>query len=90
MLVSKNAGNLRHLMQNTNESQWNIGCVGFQTQNSCVGHVNFMSFGSILFALGSQGKHSFQWKMGLSFNYNSRVMFGYSFERGSVLKTNII
>ena len=32
MLVSKNAKNLRHPMQNPNASQWNIGCVGFQMQ----------------------------------------------------------
>ena len=26
--------------RNPNASQWNIGCVGSQTQNSCVGHVH--------------------------------------------------
>ena len=52
-------------MQNPNASQWNIGCVGFETQNYCVGHVHFMLFVSISFALGSQRKRSFQWNMGL-------------------------
>ena len=33
-----------HPMQNPNTSQWNIGCVGYQTQNFCVGHVHFMFF----------------------------------------------
>ena len=31
MLVPKNAKNVRHPTQNPNASQWNIGCVGFQT-----------------------------------------------------------
>ena len=56
--------NLRHPTQNPNASQWNIGCIGFQTQNSCVGHLHFMLFVSISFALGSQHKRSFQWNMG--------------------------
>ena len=30
------------LTQNPNASQWNIGCVGHQMQNFCVGHVHFM------------------------------------------------
>ena len=36
------------------------------TQNSGVGHVHFMFFVLILFALGSQRKPSFQWNMGLT------------------------
>ena len=58
MLVSKNAlpptPNLKfafHPTQNPNANQWNIGCVGSQTQISRVGHVHFMC---ISFALGSQ------------------------------------
>ena len=39
---------------NPNASQWNIGCIGSQTQISCVGHVHFIFFVSISFALGSQ------------------------------------
>ena len=61
--------NLRHPMQNPNASQWNIGCVGFQTQKSCVGHVPFMFFVLISFAFGGQRKPSFQWNMGLSVNH---------------------
>ena len=44
--------------------QWNIGCVGSQTQKSCVGHVHFMLFVSVSFALGGHRKPSFQWNMG--------------------------
>ena len=50
MLVSKNDENLRHLTQNPNASQWNIGCVGFQTQNVQFGHVHLMLFVLISFA----------------------------------------
>ena len=53
-------------MQNPNASQWNIGCVGFQMQNSCVGHVHFMLFVSFSFALGGLCKRSFQWSMGFT------------------------
>ena len=69
MLVSFALGNAnfsRHPMQNPNASQWNIGCVGYQTQISCVGHVHFMVFVLISFAFGTQRKPSFQWDMGLS------------------------
>ena len=41
-------------MRNPNASQWNIGCVGSQTQISRVGHVHLIFFVSISFALGSQ------------------------------------
>ena len=41
-------------MRNPNASQWNIGCVGSQTQISHVGHVHFIFFVSISFALASQ------------------------------------
>ena len=34
----------RHPTQNPNASQSNIGCVGSQTQISCVGHVHFFLF----------------------------------------------
>ena len=61
-LVLGDANISRHLMQNP---QWNIGCVGYQTQNLCLGHVHFMLFVSISFALGGQRKHNFQWNMGL-------------------------
>ena len=52
----------RHPMQNPNVTQWNIGCVGFQT--FCVGHVHFMFFVLISFAIGGQCKPTFQWNMG--------------------------
>ena len=71
MLVSFALGDanlLLHPMQNPNASQWNIGRVGFQTQNTCVGHVHFILFVSILFALGSQRKHSFSVEYGLKTN----------------------
>ena len=29
--------------RNPNASKWNIGCVGYQRQNSGIGHVHFMS-----------------------------------------------
>ena len=35
-------------------------------QKFCVGHVDFMLFVSISFALGSQRKPSFQWKGGFT------------------------
>ena len=48
-----------------NASRWNIGGVGSLTKNSRIGHVDFMLFVSILFALGSQCEPSIQWNMGL-------------------------
>ena len=47
-----------------NASLWNIGCVG--SQNFRIGHVHFMLFVLISFALGTQRKPSLQWNMGLS------------------------
>ena len=44
--------------RNPSASQWNIGCVGSQIQNVCVGHVHFMFFVLISFAFGSQGRPS--------------------------------
>ena len=54
MLVSKSAKICITPTRNPNASQWNIGCVGSQTQISHVGHVHFIFFVSISFALGSQ------------------------------------
>ena len=42
--ITPNADFKIHPMQNPNASQWNTGCVGFQTQNSCVGHVFCVDF----------------------------------------------
>ena len=67
MLVSFALGDAnfsRHPTQNPNASQWNIGCIGSQTQNLCVGHVHFMIFVSISFAFCSQRRPSFQWNVG--------------------------
>ena len=50
--------------QNPNASQWNIGCVGSLALGLCVGHVHFIFFVLISFALGSRRTHSFQWNMG--------------------------
>ena len=47
--------------QNSNASQWNIGCIGSQTQHFRVGHVHFFFFVSISFVLGP----AFQWNTGL-------------------------
>ena len=46
-----------------NASQWNIGCVGSPTQNFCIGHVHFMLFVLISFALVTQREPSLQWNM---------------------------
>ena len=51
--------------RNPNASQWNIGCIGSLALGLCVGHVHFIFFVLISFALGSRRKHSFQWNMGL-------------------------
>ena len=51
-------------IRNPNASQWNIGCVGSPGVGARVGHVHFMLFVSISFALGSQRERSFQWNMG--------------------------
>ena len=60
--------------QNPNVSQWNIGCVGSLALGLCVGHVHFIFFGLISFALGSRRKRSFQWNMGLIIG-NVRIVF---------------
>ena len=60
--------------QNLNASQWNIGCVGFQTQIFCVGHVHFMFFVLISFAFGGQRKPSFQWNLGLRPSEKSELL----------------
>ena len=52
--------------RNPNASQWNIGCVGSPGIGAGAGHVRFMLFVSISFALGSQHECSFQWNMGLT------------------------
>ena len=72
MLVSKNAkicvipnANAKICVA-PNASQWNIGCVGSPRVGVRVGHVHFMLFVSISFALGSQRECSFQWNMGLT------------------------
>ena len=68
MLVSFALGDAnfsRHLTQNPNTSQWNIGCVGSLMQISRAGLVRFIFCVLISFAFGCQRKPSFQWNMGL-------------------------
>ena len=63
MLVSKNRHrlNAKPYRPNTtpNSNQWNIGGVGSSGIGADVGHVHFMLFVSISFALGSQCKCGF-------------------------------
>ena len=76
MLVSKNAKicvtpNGKHEIcvtptQNPNANEWNIGCVGSPMQHFRVGHVHFMLFVLISFALVTQCEPSLQWNMGLT------------------------
>ena len=40
--------------RNPNAIQWNIGCVGSQTQISRFGHVHFSSFGVDFICVGSR------------------------------------
>ena len=58
MMVSKNA----KICVTPNASQWNIGCVGSQTQISQIGHVHSSFFVLISFTLGPV----FHWNMGLT------------------------
>ena len=51
---------------NPDANQWNIGGVGLSGIGAGVGHVHFMLFMSISFALGTQRKLVFQWNMGLT------------------------
>ena len=74
MLVSKNAkiwvtpnANAKICVTpnaNPQRSRWNIGCVGSSMQNSHVGHVDFMLFVIISFALVTQCEPILQWNMG--------------------------
>ena len=53
MLVSKKLKFALPPTQNPNVSQWNIGCVGSQTQNSRVGHVHSFLLGVDFICVGS-------------------------------------
>ena len=46
-----------------NAIRWNIGGVGTPTRGAGIGHVDFMLFVSISFALVSQRELSFKWNM---------------------------
>ena len=69
MLVSENAKicvsptqNIKFVFpptQNPNASQWNIGCVGSLALGLCVGHVHFIFFVLVSFALGSRPNEVF-------------------------------
>ena len=71
-------------MPTPDNSQWNIGGVGPSGVGAGVGHVHFMFFVLISFALRSQRKPSFQWNMGLNVSIhadlalNGRFMAFYS------------
>ena len=52
-----------------NASRWNIGCVGSPYDGACVGHVYYMLFVSISFALGTQREPGFWWNMGLTMHF---------------------
>ena len=78
MLVSRNScgpnttQNLPNATLNLpNARRWNIGCVG-----SRVGHVDFMLFVSISFAMSSQRECGFQWNMGFKpiFHCNAKSL----------------
>ena len=66
--------------RNPNASLWNIGCIGSLALGLCVGHVHFIFFVLISFALGSRRKRSFQWNMGFTIYMFSSgpVMFFFS------------
>ena len=64
MLVSKNA----QICVTTKANAKNIGPVGSPTQNSHVGHVDFMLFVFISFVLVTQREPSLQWNMGFTVN----------------------
>ena len=49
-----------------NTSRWNIGCVGSPAVGAGIGHVHFIFFVLISFALGSHSEPLFQWNMGFN------------------------
>ena len=51
--------------QTPNANRWIIGCIASPTQNYRFGHVDFMLFVLISFALVTQCDPSLQWNMGL-------------------------
>ena len=53
MLLSKNAKFALPPTRNLNASQWNICCVGSQTQNDRVGHVHFIFLGVDFICVGA-------------------------------------
>ena len=57
-----------------NASQCNIGCVGSPMQNIRVGHIHFMLFVLISFALVTQREPSLQWNISFTFHvYKSHL-----------------
>ena len=67
MLISKNAkicvtpNTNAKICDTPNANRWIIGSIGSPTQNSRIGHVDFMLFVSLSLALRSQREHNFQW-----------------------------
>ena len=56
------------------QRQWNIGCVGSPALGLSVGHVHFIFFVLISFALGS-----FQWNMGFTLLAGAGVVKALTF-----------
>ena len=79
MLVFKNAEICVTPNANPNACRWNIGGVGSLMRGAGVGHVYFMFFVLISFALGSQREASFQWNMGFTVFPTSFLSFFFFF-----------
>ena len=84
MLVSKNAKicvtpNTKHKICVTPNAkrQWYIGCVVYRLQNFRVGHLDFMVFVLILFALATQREPSLQWNMGFRLQPQTMPTYWY-------------
>ena len=81
MLVSKKSGRPNAKTGRPNASQWNIGCVGSQTQNFRVGHVHFIFLGVGFISVCP----TFQWNMGFSHFLNSTCNMQPSFKGSSTV-----
>ena len=83
-----------------NASQWNIGCIGSLALGLCVGHIHFIFWVLISFALGSRRKRSFQWNIGLRpkiypfFQNRGHTKFRkidpFSVESRTMMRTNLL
>ena len=59
--------------QTPNANRWNIGHGGSLNQKSCVGHVDFILFVLISFALVFQREPCLQWNMGLIVSFSRHI-----------------